>query len=246
MSGTVHLVGAGPGDPDLVTVRARHLIETCDALVFDYLVADGLLQWVRPECQTHCVGKRPGFHSVPQAEIERLLVRLAGEGKTVVRLKGGDPFVFGRGGEEMQCLRRHGIPYTIVPAVTAAIAGAARAELPLSHRNFNAAVVFLTGHRDPAKDESPVDWAAWANLEATLCLYMAMGRLREITAALIAAGMDPARPAAVVQWATTPNERRIGGTVATIADRAVEAGLGAPAVVYIGSTVGLADLAEGS
>ncbi|MGF1529849.1 MAG: uroporphyrinogen-III C-methyltransferase [Puniceicoccaceae bacterium] len=240
--GTVHLVGAGPGHPDDLTIRARKLIEKCDAFVYDYLVSEEVLGLTRRGCEHYCVGKRAGFHSVPQAEIEELLVRLALEGKEVVRLKGGDPFVFGRGGEEMERLRLNGIPYTIAPAVTAAIAGAARAEIPLSHRNFNAAVVFITGHRDPKGEGNEVDWAAYATLNATLCLYMAVGRIRSICLSLISGGMPADRPAAIVQWATTDEERILVATVGTLADAIERENISSPAIVYIGETVQLARL----
>lgn len=235
----VYLVGAGPGDPDLLTRRAEKLIRECDALVFDYLVDPELLEWTKEDCEKICVGKRAGFHSRPQNEIEDVLVKLSLEGKVTVRLKGGDPLVFGRGGEEAKRLRDAGIPFTVVPAVTAAIAAAAVANIPLTHRSYNSSVVFITGHEDPEKQRVGVDWAAYAKLDTTLCLYMSMKHLDSITKELMQAGLDPQTPAAVVQWATTKNEKKCFSTLGKVAQDANEKGLTSPAIVIIGRTAGL-------
>ncbi len=233
--GTVYLVGAGPGDPELVTVKASRLIRECDALVYDYLVAPEMLEWVRADCRRICVGKRSGFHSLPQEEIQELLLQLAREGLKVVRLKGGDPFIFGRGGEEAQALRSAAIPYEVVPAVTAALGCAAYAGVPLTHRASSAAVTFISGHEAPEKQEADqVDWAAHARSGATLVLYMAMGRLEEISGALIAGGRAGSEPVMVVEWGTTPRQRTLSSSLESVAGAVAEAGLGAPAVVIIG------------
>lgn len=234
-NGTVYLVGAGPGDPELITVKAARLIRGCDALVYDYLVAPEMLDWVSPACRTICVGKRAGFHSLPQEEIEALLIALAREGLSVVRLKGGDPFVFGRGGEEAQALRAAGVSYEIVPAVTAALGCAAYAGVPLTHRANSAAVTFISGHERPDKAAGDlVAWEAHARSGATLVLYMAMGRLAAIARRLIDGGRAPDEPVMVVEWGTTPRQRTLRTTLENVADAVAAAGVGAPAVVIIG------------
>ncbi|MCC5834630.1 MAG: uroporphyrinogen-III C-methyltransferase [Opitutales bacterium] len=240
--GSVFLVGAGPGDPELITVKGKRLLEECDALVYDYLVDKQLLEWVRPDCERHYVGKRAGFHALPQEAIEQLLVRLANEGKRVVRLKGGDPFIFGRGGEEALALKQDGIRYEVVPAVTAALGCAAYSGIPLTHREHSAAVTFISGHERPDKAESDlVNWEAHAATGGTLVLYMAMGRLKAITQRLIDAGRPATTPVCVVQWGTTARQQSLQATLADAAERVVESGLGPPAIVIIGDVAGLGE-----
>lgn len=237
-SGIVYLVGAGPGDLGLVTFRAKELIEQADVLVYDYLVHPELVSWCRSECELVYVGKKAGFHALPQEEIEALLVKHARNGKKVVRLKGGDPFVFGRGGEEARTLARDGIPIEVVPGVTAALAAGAYAGIPLTHRNTSSSLIILTGHEDPKKHELQVDWRAYGALKnATLAIYMGMGHLRHITAELMAGGMDAGTPAAVVQWASLGRQRSVAGTVATLPELVRQAGLGAPAIILVGQVV---------
>ncbi|MGE9289822.1 MAG: uroporphyrinogen-III C-methyltransferase [Puniceicoccales bacterium] len=232
----VYLVGAGPGDPELLTRKAERLIRSCDALVFDYLVAEEILEWAPAHAERICVGKRAGFHSLEQGKIQDVLVHLSQQGKTTVRLKGGDPFVFGRGGEEVARLRAEGIPFEVVPAITASVAAAARAEIPLTHRSYNSSVVFLTGHQDPNKEESSVDWARYAKLGTTLCLYMAMRKLAQISEALIQGGLSAATPCAVIQWATTPREKILFSTLGQVAEDVEKEKLSSPAIVIIGQT----------
>jgi uroporphyrinogen III methyltransferase / synthase len=232
--GKVYLVGAGPGDPGLITVRGRELLAQADAVVYDYLVHPGLLDDCPEGCERIYVGKMSGFHSVPQKEIEAILVKQAQAGRRVVRLKGGDPFVYGRGGEEALTLARNGIDFEVVPGVTAAVAAGGYAGVPLTHRNTSSAVVFLTGHEDPEKGNLLVEWRDFARLDATLCIYMGMGRLREIVGELRAGGMPADRPAAVVQWATLPRQKSLITTVADLPEKVEERGLGAPAIVIIG------------
>lgn len=238
-SGKVYLVGAGPGDPELITVKGKRLIESCDALVYDYLVSVELVKWTRSGCVQYDVGKRSGFHAMEQTAIEALLVSLAGEGQTVVRLKGGDPFIFGRGGEEAEALRKQGISYEVVPAVTAALGCAAYCGIPLTHRAHSSAVTFISGHERPDKIDSMVDWASHARSGATLVLYMAMGRLKEITAQLMQHGRSGDTPAAVIQWGTTPRQRSVTGCLADIEWRCREAGLEAPAIVIVGDVAAM-------
>lgn len=243
-AGTVYLVGAGPGDPGLMTVKGKGLIESCDALVYDYLVEESMTGWVKAGCELHCVGKRAGFHSMSQDLIEALLVKLAGSGKSVVRLKGGDPFVFGRGGEEAEALRQRGIAYEVIPAVTAALGCAAYCGIPLTHRELSSAVTFISGHECPGKEETMVDWRAHARSGATLVLYMSMGRLKEICGCLVQEGRDPETPAAVVEWGTTPRQRSVRGTLADIVWKVEESGLGPPSVVIIGKVAALGDVLQ--
>ena len=235
--GMVYLVGAGPGASDLVTVRGRSLIGKCDVLVYDYLVYDELLTWTPPGCEKVYVGKRSGFHSKPQEEIEKLLIGHAREGKTVVRLKGGDPFIFGRGGEEAEALKKAGIPFEVVPGVTASLATAAFMGFPLTHREDSSSVVMVTGHEDPAKPETVIDWGKYAGLGATLCIYMGMTNLERISRELLGAGMAGDTPVAVVRWATLPRQESCFGTLATIARRVAEQGIKPPAMIIIGPVV---------
>ncbi len=237
-SGIVYLVGAGPGDLGLVTFRAKELIGMADVLVYDYLVHPELVAWCKTGCEVVYVGKKAGFHSVPQEEIEALLVKHAKAGRKVVRLKGGDPFVFGRGGEEARTLARDGVRFEVIPGVTAALAAGAYAGIPLTHRNTSSSLIFLTGHEDPKKHELQVDWRAYGSLKnATLAIYMGMGHLRHIMAELTAGGMAADTPAAVVQWASLGRQRSVAGTVSTLADLVEQAKLAAPAVIFVGEVV---------
>jgi uroporphyrinogen III methyltransferase/synthase len=243
-AGTVYLVGAGPGDPELLTVRGKRLIESCDALVYDYLVDESIKGWVKPGCELHYVGKQAGFHSMKQDLIEELLVELAHSGKSVVRLKGGDPFIFGRGGEEAEALRKTDIPYEVIPAVTAALGCAAYCGIPLTHREWSSAVTFISGHECPDKEATMVDWSSHARSEATLVLYMSMGRLSEICDRLISGGRDVETPAVVIQWGTTARQKSVRGTLGSIAWRVEEAGLGPPSIVIIGKVAGLGEVLQ--
>ncbi len=239
--GKVYLVGAGPGDPGLITVRARELIGSCDVLVYDYLANAELKSWVKPECECVYVGKRPGRHSISQDKIEDILVKHAKAGKQVVRLKGGDPFIFGRGGEEACRLRADGIGFEIVPAVTAALGAAASAGIPLTHREHSSSVCFLTGHEDIERGDMHVDFEKFAQVGGTLCIYMGMGHISDITEKLIAGGLSPETPVAVVEWATLPRQRSLRATLATVAEAKEKAGLKPPAVVIVGEVARYAD-----
>jgi uroporphyrinogen III methyltransferase/synthase len=241
LTGTVFLVGAGPGDPELLTLKALRLIREADAIVHDYLVAPEILALARPEAERVFVGKKGGGFCCPQRDIEGTLIRLAREGKNVVRLKGGDPFVFGRGGEEAEALVEAGISFEVVPGVTSALAAAAYAGVPLTHREHSSAVVFLTGHEDPKKPDSAIRWEDYGSLGATLCVYMGMKNLETITRRLQAGGMAPNTPVAIVQSATTGGHRQLVSTLATVALESEHAGFGAPAIVVIGEVAALAD-----
>ena len=240
--GIVYLVGAGPGDPGLLTVRGRELLDSCDAVVFDALANPALLPVAdaagRPE--RHDVGKRGGSAaSARQEEINALLVALGRSGKRVVRLKGGDPLVFGRGSEEAEALRAAGVAFEIVPGVTAGIAAPAYAGIPVTHRGVATSVTFVTGHEDPAQGEGRTDWAALARAGGTIVLYMGVKTLPRIAAALAAGGMSLDTPAAAVQWGTHAKQRTLVATLGTLADRAAAAGIGAPVITVIGPVVAL-------
>src|SRR3954467_6375435 len=195
-AGTVYLVGAGPGDPGLVTRRALELVRETDAIVYDRLIPPGLVAEARPDADLRYAGKEPGRPSMEQEQINALLVELARSGKSVARLKGGDPFVFGRGGEEAQALARAGIAFEVVPGVTAGIAAPAYAGIPVTHRDDASAVAFVTGHEDPQKTESTIDWEALARFPGTLVFYMGMKQLPEISKRLIDGGCRADMPAA--------------------------------------------------
>ncbi|HEX2855847.1 MAG TPA: uroporphyrinogen-III C-methyltransferase [Opitutaceae bacterium] len=241
MTGRVHLIGAGPGDPELLTIKARRLLGEADAVVYDYLVAAEILAFARPAAERVFVGKKGGGFCCPQNQIDETLVRLAREGKTVVRLKGGDPFIFGRGGEEAEALAAAGIAFEVVPGVTSALAAAAFAGVPLTHRAYSSAVVFLTGHEDPAKADSAICWEDYAKLNATLCIYMGMKNLETITRRLLAGGLAADTPVAIVQSATTGDHRQLLGSLHEIALKSEHAGFGAPAIVIIGAVAALSE-----
>jgi uroporphyrinogen III methyltransferase/synthase len=241
MTGTVYLVGAGPGDPELLTLKGRRVLAEADVVVYDHLVAAELLELTRSDCERIFVGKKSGAVCRPQAEIDETLVRLALEGRTVVRLKGGDPFLFGRGGEEATALRAAGIEFEVVPGVTSALAAAAYAGIPLTHRLHSSAVVLVTGHEDPAKAGATVRWEEYAKLGATLCIYMGVKNLAVIARRLEDGGMPAATPAALVQSATTEGHRQILGTLGTLAALAAEQQVEAPAMIIIGEVAAFAE-----
>ena len=232
--GVVYLVGAGPGDPGLTTLRAAELIRSADVIVHDRLIPAGALDAARPDAELINAGKRPGAAEIPQDEIESLMVERARAGHSVVRLKGGDPFVFGRGGEEGEALRAAGVEFEVVPGVTAGVAGPAYAGIPVTHREDASAVAFVTGHEDPGKPGSALDWDALASFPGTLVIYMGVKRLGETVERLIAAGRDAAEPAAAIERGTLPGQRTIEAKLGDLPVAADAGGLRAPAVVVIG------------
>ena len=238
--GKVYLIGAGPGDPGLMTLKGRELIANADCLVYDALAAPIMLSWVKPECEKIYVGKRSGNHALPQTDINALLVECASRHACVVRLKGGDPYVFGRGGEEAQALNVAGVPFEVVPGVTSAIAGPACAGIPVTHRDFCTQFTVFTGHEGANKAESTLDIPGIAAAHGTKVMLMGMSRLRETLAALMQAGQGGEVPAAAVQWAATGRQKSVSATVATLADAVDAAGVSSPAVVVIGEVVKLA------
>lgn len=231
--GRVSLVGSGPGDPELLTVKARRLLEEADVVLHDKLPGPEILALV-PEDKREDVGKRPGGDRTPQCDINERLVELARRGREVVRLKGGDPFVFGRGGEEAEYLADAGVPFQVVPGVSAATAGPAIAGIPVTHRSHASSMSVVTGHEDPAKDESAVDWSALAATGGTIVVLMGVGRLDDYTGALRDAGMDDRTPVTLVERATWPDQRVVTGTLSTIVERRDAEGIEPPAVTVIG------------
>jgi uroporphyrinogen III methyltransferase/synthase len=236
--GVVYLVGAGPGDPGLMTARSLELIATADAIFHDRLIPPGALDGAREDAELVYVGKAPGKPSVPQDEIGERLIEAARAGKSVVRLKGGDPFVFGRGGEEGEALREAGIEFEVVPGVTAGVAASAYAGIPVTHRDDASAVAFVTGHEDPEKPETALDWEALARFPGTLVFYMGVKRLADNAAALIAAGRNPDEPAVAVERGTMEGQRTVVATLATLAEAVEREGIGAPALIVVGPVVG--------
>ena len=234
-AGVVYLVGAGPGDPGLMTARSLELIASADSIFYDRLIPPGALAGAREDAELLYVGKAPGVPSVPQEEIGERLVEAARAGRGVVRLKGGDPFVFGRGGEEGEALRAAGVEFEVVPGVTAGVAASAYAGIPVTHRDDASAVAFVTGHEDPEKGESALDWEALARFPGTLVFYMGIKRLGENASALIAAGRDGGEPAAAVERGTWPTQRTVVATLGTIAAAVEREGIGAPALVVVGA-----------
>jgi len=235
--GVVYLVGAGPGDPGLMTVRSLELIASADVVFYDRLIPPGALGGAREDAELVYVGKAPGKPSVPQEEIGARLVETARAGKSVVRLKGGDPFVFGRGGEEGEALRKAGIEFEVVPGITAGVAATAYAGIPVTHRDDASAVAFVTGHEDPEKEESALDWEVLARFPGTLVFYMGVKRLADNAAALIAAGRDPDEPAAAVERGTMDGQRTVVATLDTLAEVVEREGIGAPALIVVGKVV---------
>src|SRR6266705_1353432 len=238
-NGTVYLVGAGPGDLGLVTLRAKECTENADVIVYDHLANPEMLSWARDDAEIIYAGKEAGEPSLSQQEINALLIEKARTGKDVVRLKGGDPFVFGRGAEEAAAIVNAGIEFEVVPGITSAIAGPAYAGIPVTHRAENSHVTFFTGHEDPAKTESAIDYAALAKLGGTQVMLMGVKRLGSITREMLKHGVRGDLPVALVRWATTGRQETLTGTLQDIAQRAIANGFAAPAVAVFGEVVAL-------
>ncbi len=240
--GKVYLVGAGPGDPGLITIRGKYLLERAEVLVYDYLASPKLLKHVPKNATMIYAGKKGGTkHTHTQEEINQMLVDWALAGKTVVRLKGGDPFIFGRGGEELEELAKAGISFEVVPGVTSATAAATYAGIPITHRAYTASVSFITGHEEPGKENSNVDWSKLATGAGTLVIYMGIKNLPIIVDNLIDNGRDPKTPVAVVRWASTPEQQSVVGTLETIVARVEEEAIKPPALIIVGEVVALRD-----
>lgn len=237
--GKVYLIGAGPGDPGLLTIKAKECIQAADIVVYDYLASQILLDYARENAQIIYVGKKGGDHTLSQNKINLLLKEKAEQGLTIARLKGGDPFVFGRGGEEAQMLCDLGIPCEVIPGVTSAIAAPAYAGIPVTHRDHTSFVSFITGHEDPAKKESSMQWDVYAKSNATLVFLMGVKNLENIVKNLVSHGKSLETPIALVRWGTTAKQQTVTGTLETIVERVKQAKLKSPAVIIIGHVVSL-------
>lgn len=240
-SGKVYLVGAGPGDPELLTLKGQRCIARADVLIYDYLAARALLAHAHPDCECIYVGKKGGDHTLAQEGINQLLVEKARAGNTVTRLKGGDPFIFGRGGEEAEVLQAAGVDFEIVPGVTSAIAAPAYAGIPLTHRQFTSTVAFVTGHEDPTKADSNIDWVSLAKGIGTLVFLMGVKNLPHIVERLRANGRPAGTPVALVRWGSTAQQRTVTGTLDDIVEISRAAGIKAPAIIVVGEVVTLRD-----
>lgn len=240
-AGFVSLVGAGPGDPSLITVGGAARIAEADVIVYDRLANPALLAHARPGAEMIYAGKLPDRHTLTQDEINATLVEHGLAGKRVVRLKGGDPFVFGRGGEEAEALIAAGIAFEVIPGVTSAIAGPAYAGVPVTHRTLASSFAVITGHEDPSKESTSINWAALAKGVDTLIFLMGVGRLGEIVSRLVEHGRDAATPVAVIEWGTLPRQRAITATLGTVVDAVAAAGIGSPAITVVGEVAALRD-----
>ncbi len=240
--GKVYLVGSGPGDPELLTMKARRLIDTADVVIYDQLPGKAILDSIPQNTEKIDAGKFAGDHRLSQWETNELIIKKAKEGKMVVRLKGGDPYMFGRGGEEAEVLVEAGIEFEVVPGITSAIAAPAYAGIPVTHRDHASMVTFITGHEDPTKDETALDWETLARFDGTIVIFMGVKMLGRNTGELLKFGKDPKTPVALIERGTRPDQRVTIGTLETIADIAKEQGVKAPAITLIGDVVKLHEI----
>jgi len=237
-TGKVYIIGAGPGDPGLITMKGLQCIQEADVLIYDHLVSEELLSYARNPVRLIYAGKQGGDHTLSQDEINRSLVEEALQGKIVARVKGGDPFIFGRGGEEAEVLANAGIPFEVVPGVTSAIAVPSYAGIPLTHRGYTSTLAFVTGHEDPTKGKSDIDWKALAGI-GTLVFLMGVKNLPKIVTSLIAHGKDPETPAALIRWGTTPDQETLTGTLANIVQQSEEKRFLPPSIFVVGKVIDL-------
>ncbi|MGV0102308.1 uroporphyrinogen-III C-methyltransferase [Nostoc sp. DSM 114160] len=243
--GKVYLVGAGPGDPGLITLKAKGLLECADVVIYDALVSPAILAMINPQAEQINAGKRRGKHSLFQSETTQLLIDKAQDNAIVVRLKGGDPFIFGRGGEEMEELVKAGISTEVVPGITSGIAAAAYSGIPLTHRLYSSSVTFVTGHEAAGKYRPQVNWSAIAHGSETIVIYMGIHNLPYIVEELITAGLNLETPIALVRWGTRPEQEELIGTLETIVTQVEETGFGAPAIAVIGQVVNMHSILSG-
>ncbi|QIR40821.1 uroporphyrinogen-III C-methyltransferase [Tolypothrix sp. PCC 7910] len=243
--GKVYLVGAGPGDPGLMTLKGKGLLECADVVIYDALVSPAILEMINPQAEKINAGKRMGRHSLLQDVTTQLLIEKAQDNAIVVRLKGGDPFIFGRGGEEMAELVAAGIDVEVVPGITSGIAAPAYAGIPLTHRLYSSSVTFVTGHESVGKYRPAVNWGAIAHGSETIVIYMGIHNLPYIIEQLTGAGLSLETPIALVRWGTRPEQEELIGTIATIIEQVEKTGFEAPAIAVIGSVVNLHDILSG-
>lgn len=239
--GKVYLVGAGPGDVGLITVKGQELLKKAEVVVYDRLANDRLLNLCPPDCEYIYVGKTPDHHTLKQPEINEVLVDKAKEGKLTVRLKGGDPYVFGRGGEEAERLREEGIEFEVVPGITSAIAVPSYAGIPVTHRHLTSTFTVITGHEDPTKEDSQINWQGLSEDPGTLIFLMGVGNLPKIVERLIRGGKDASTPVALIRWGTRPEQQVVSGTLETIEEEVAKAGLTSPAIIIVGEVVSMRD-----
>jgi len=235
--GKVYLVGAGPGDPGLLTIKGKTLLEFADVVIYDALVSPQILELINPQAEKIHAGKRRGRHSLLQEETTQLLIEKAQNHAIVVRLKGGDPFIFGRGGEEMEDLIQAGVPVEVVPGITSGIAAPAYAGIPLTHRDHSSSITFVTGHETAGKYRPAVNWKAIAKGSETIVIYMGVHNLPYIIQQLTQAGQSPETPVALIRWGTRPDQEELIATLETIVQKVEETGFEAPAIAVIGSVV---------
>ncbi len=240
--GKVYLVGSGPGDPELLTMKARRLIDTADVVIYDQLPGKAILDSIPQNTEKIDAGKFAGDHRLSQWETNELIIKKAKEGKMVVRLKGGDPYMFGRGGEEAEVLVEAGVEFEVVPGITSAIAAPAYAGIPVTHRDHASMVTFITGHEDPTKDETALDWETLAKFDGTIVIFMGVKMLGRNTGELLKFGKNPKTPVALIERGTRPDQRVTIGNLETITDIAKEQGVKAPAITLIGDVVKLHDI----
>ncbi|WP_027178523.1 uroporphyrinogen-III C-methyltransferase [Maridesulfovibrio bastinii] len=238
---TVYLIGAGPGDPGLLTVKAKEILETADVLIYDYLANSEFLSYAKEGVEILYVGKKGGDHTLPQDKINELIIEKAREGKTVARLKGGDPYVFGRGGEEAEELVEAGIDFEVIPGITAGVAAPAYAGIPVTHRDFTTSVCFITGHEDPTKEKTGHNWEVYAKSTSTLVFYMGVKNLPMIAENLIKNGRDPETPVSLVRWGTRCNQQSFVSTLDKVAAEAEKLGFKAPSIIIVGGVCSLHD-----
>lgn len=239
--GIVYIVGAGPGDPKLITVRGLECLKNSDVIVYDRLASPRLLSYAKPEAELIYAGKSPDKHTLKQDEINTVLAEKAAAGKSVTRLKGGDPFVFGRGGEEAEHLLENNIPFEIIPGITSGIAVPAYAGIPVTHRDYNSSVAFITGNEEPSKEATSIGWDKLSTGCGTLVFYMGMSNLAKIVEHLTANGRDPQTPVAIIRWGTRPEQKTLTGVLADIVEKAEKAKMGHPAIIVVGDVVKLRD-----
>ncbi|MBU1611502.1 MAG: uroporphyrinogen-III C-methyltransferase [Proteobacteria bacterium] len=237
----VYLIGAGPGDPGLLTVKAKEVMETCDVFIYDYLANAEFLKYAKADAEIIYVGKKGGDHTLPQEKINELIIKKARENKMIARLKGGDPYVFGRGGEEAEELVEAGIDYEVVPGITAGVAAPAYAGIPVTHRDHTTSVCFITGHEDPTKEESGHNWEVYAKSNSTLVFYMGVKNLPMISENLIKNGRDPQTPCALIRWGTRPEQQSFVSTLENVAAEAAERKFAAPSIIVVGGVCSLHD-----
>ena len=237
--GKVYLVGAGPGDPKLITVYGVECIQQADVVLYDRLVNNELLKYAKPEAELIFCGKQPGKHHIIQEQIHELLIEKATVGKIVTRLKGGDPCIFGRVGEEAEILAANGIPYEIVPGITSGIAAPAYAGIPVTHRDYASSFAIVTGHGREEKEQDDLNWPALAQGIDTIAFYMGIGNLNYICTRLIENGKSPDTKAAIIQWGTTARQKTVTGSLKNIEERTLQAGITHPAIVLVGDVVGM-------